>query len=206
MINRRDALAALAVAALAASQARPAFAHHSANAAGADQMVLGQANAPITVIEYSSFTCPHCASFHANTFPDIRKHYIDTGKVRFVFRHFPFDKPAAMAAALAECSGPDNFFTFVDVLFGSQSAWARVSDPLAALTRIGRLGGLKAEAIAACFTDEALINRILASRVDGAREFNINSTPTFIINGEKLVGAQPFARFVEVFERLLSNG
>ena len=184
----------------------PAFAHHGGSAAGADDMVLGSEGAPITMIEYASLTCPHCASFHANTLPDIKQHYIATGKVRLVFRHFPFDQPGAMAAALAECSGPDNFFTFVDVLLVSQSAWSRNSDPLAALTNIGRLGGLKADAIAACFNDEALINRILASRVDGAREFDIKSTPTFIINGEKLVGAQPYARFVEVFERLLSNG
>ena len=206
MINRRDTLAALVVAALAAKLAKPAGAHHSGAAPGDDDMVLGVPSAPITVIEYSSLTCPHCASFHANTLPDIKKHYIDAGKVRLVYRHFPFDQPALMAAALAECAGRDRFFNFLEVLFGSQNTWARAADPLAALTSIGRLGGLKADAIAACFNDKAMLDRILASRVEGAKEFDINSTPTFIVNGEKLVGAQPYEQFVAVFERLLSNG
>lgn len=203
MINRRTTLAALAAAVLSAKLAKPLSAHHAGKTAGDDDMVLGVASAPITVIEYSSLTCPHCASFHANTLPDIRKNYIDTGKVRLVYRHFPFDQAALMAAALAECAGRDRFFKFLDVLFGSQSTWARVADPLAALTSIGRLGGLKADAIAACFNDKAMLDRILDSRVVGAKEFDVNSTPTFIINGEKLVGAEPYERFVEVFERLL---
>lgn len=203
VIDRRDALAALALVALIPKLATPVSAHHAGKKAGDDDMVLGDAGAPITMIEYSSLTCPHCASFHEKTLPDIKKNYIDTGKLRLVYRHFPFDQPAVMAATLAECAGPEGFFKFLDVLFGSQSSWARSADLLEVLTSIGRLGGLKAEAIAACFNDEALVNRILASRVDGAKEFDINSTPTFIINGEKLVGAQPYVRFVEVFETLL---
>lgn len=203
MIHRRDALAALAVAALGPTLANPASAYHGGVASGDDDMALGVPDAPITVIEYSSLTCPHCARFHANTLPRIRKNYIDAGKVRLVYRHFPFDQPALMAAALAECAGRDRFFNFLDALFGSQDTWARAADSKAALTSIGRLGGLKAEAIAACFDDKAMLDRILASRVEGAKEFDINSTPTFIVNGEKLVGNQPYERFVEVFERLL---
>ena len=199
MINRRDTLTALAAAALFPGLATPSW------AAGDDEMVLGEPSAPITVLEYSSLTCPHCARFHAETLPAIRKNYIDAGKVRLVYRHFPFDQPALMAAALAECAGHDRFFTFLDVLFASQSAWAGADDPIASLTGIGRLGGLKAEAIAACCTDRAMLDRILAQRVDGAKEFAIDSTPTFIVNGEKLVGAQPYGRFVDVFERLLSK-
>ncbi len=203
MINRRDTLAALAVAALAAKLAKPLSAYHSGLTPGDDDMVLGVPSAPITVIEYSSLTCPHCASFHANTLPQIEQNYIDAGKVRLVYRHFPFDQPALMAAALADCAGRDYFFNFLDVLFGSQNSWARAADPIAALTSIGRLGGLKAEAIAACFNDKAMLDRILSSRIEGAKEFDIDSTPTFIVNGEKLVGNQPYERFVEVFERLL---
>lgn len=200
MINRRNTLAALAAAAVFPKLATPS------RAAGNDEMTLGEPSAPITVLEYSSLTCPHCARFHAETLPSIRKNYIDAGKVRLVYRHFPFDQPALMAAALAECAGHERFFAFLDVLFVSQSSWARAADPIASLTGIGRLGGLKAEAIAACFNDQALLDRILASRIDGAREFDISSTPTFIVNGEKLVGAQPYEKFVDVFERLLSNG
>ena len=209
VIYRREALAVLAVAGIAAQLAKPLSAHHSgtdAVAGGDGDMVLGASDAPITMIDYSSLTCSHCASFHINTLPDIKKNYIDAGKVRLIYRHFPFDKPALLAAALAECAGPDRFFKFLDVLFGTQSSWSRVADPIAALTSIGRVGGLQPDAIAACFNDQALLDRILASRVDGAMEFGVNSTPTFIINGEKLAGALPYVQFEEVFERLLSGG
>ena len=205
MIYRRDALAVLVVAAFSAKLAKPLSAHHGGVALGDDDMVLGVASAPITVIEYSSLTCPHCANFHINTLPDIKANYIDTGKVRLAYRHFPFDQPALFAAAMAECAGADRFFNFIDVLFGSQNSWARAADPIAALTGIGRLGGLKPDAIAACFNDRALLDRILSSRVEGAKLFGIDSTPTFIVNGEKLVGALPYAQFEEVFERLLSG-
>ena len=207
MINRRDTLAALAVAALAAKLAKPLSAHHDGAATGNDERVLGDPGAPITVIEYSSLTCSHCANFHIQTLPEIKKNYIDTGKVRLVYRHFPFDQPALMAAALAACTGDARlFFNFLNALFDAQDSWARSADPLATLTNIGRLGGLKPDAIAACFNDSVLLDRILASRVEGTAEFDIDSTPTFIIHGEKLVGAQPYERFVDVFERLLSGG
>ena len=206
MINRRDTLAALVVAALAAKLAKPLSAHHDGTTTGDGERVLGDPGAPITVIEYSSLTCPHCAKFHIKTLPKIKKNYIDTGKVRLVYRHFPFDRQAVMAAALAECAGDKLFFNFLYALFDSQDTWAGAANPIAALTKIGRLGGLKPDAIAACFSDGALLDRILASRVEGAAEFDINSTPTFIINGEKLVGAQPYEQFVDVFERLLSSG
>jgi len=206
VIYRREVLVALAVAGVAARLAKPLSAHHSGVTLGDDDMVLGAPSAPITMIEYSSFTCPHCASFHIETLPDIKKNFIAPGKVRLVYRHFPFDQPALMAAALAECAGRDRFFNFVDVLFGSQDSWTKAADPLAALTNIGRLGGLKADAIEACFNDRELLDRILSSRVEGAKEFGINSTPTFIVNGEKLVGALPYEQFEEVFERLLSSG
>ena len=206
MIYRREVLVALAVAGVAARLAKPLSAHHSGVTLGDDDMVLGAPSAPITMIEYSSFTCPHCASFHIETLPDIKKNFIAPGKVRLVYRHFPFDQPALMAAALAECNGDDRlFFNFLNALFDSQDSWARAADPIAALTNIGRLGGLKPDAIAACFNDRALLDRILSSRVEGAKLFGIDSTPTFIVNGEKLVGALPYAQFEEVFERLLSG-
>jgi len=206
VINRRDTLATLVVAGLAAKLAKPSFAHHISAPSDSDDLVLGDADAPITMIEYSSLTCSHCASFHANTLPEIKKNYIDTGKVRLVFRHFPFDQPALLAAALAECAGHDRFFNFVDVLFASQNTWARSANVLAALNSIGRLGGLKTDAIVACFADKEMLDRILSDRIEGTKQYDINSTPTFIVNGEKLVGNQPYDMFVDVFERLLPNG
>ena len=114
-----------------------------------------------------------------------------------------FPRGALLASALAHCGGPDRFFGFLNALFRSQSSWAQSDDVIAALVRIGRLGGLTTADMEACFKDKALIDRILASRVEGARDFEIASTPTFIINGEKVVGALPYEQFEAIFERLL---
>ena len=206
MFNRRDALSTIGLAAFgvpAFTLAPAAWAHHSATASPDQEMVLGAADAPITMIEYSSLTCPHCAKFHVETLPAIKTNYIDSGKARLVYRDFPLNNAALQAAALAHCAGPDRYFQFLDVLFRSQESWAMTDDPVSALVRIGRMGGLKGDQIEACLNDKALIDRILASRVEGARDFDVASTPTFIINGEKLVGALPYEQFEEVFERLL---
>ncbi len=199
MITRRDALAALALFGLA-SQAR---AHHGGVSEALAEMTLGDPDAPITIIEYSSLSCPHCASFHRDTFPRIKERYIDTGKARLIYRDFPFDRAAVFAAALARCAGPDRFSRFIAALFGAQARWSRAADPVAALARIGRLGGLERAEIDACLGDKTLLDGILAMRVDGARTFDVSRTPTFIINGEKIEGALPFERFEEIFERLL---
>ena len=199
VIARREALAALAMLALA----RPARAHHGGAGDALADMTLGDPGAPITIIEYASLTCPHCASFHKDTFPRIKERYIDTGKARLIYRDFPFDRAALFAAALARCAGADRFFHFIDALFGAQASWSRAADPVAALVRIGRLGGLERAEIDACLGDQTLLDGILAMRVDGAKKFEVSSTPTFIVNGEKFVGALPFERFEEIFERLL---
>ena len=199
VITRRESLAALAMLALA----RPARAHHGSVAEALAEMTLGDPGAPITIIEYASLTCPHCASFHKDTLPRIKERYIDTGKARLIYRDFPFDQAALLAAALARCAGADRFFRFIDALYGAQANWSRAADPVAALVRIGRLGGLERAEIDACLGDNMLLDGILAMRVDGAKNFEVSSTPTFIINGEKFVGALPFERFEEIFERLL---
>ncbi len=203
VITRRDALGALGAA--LAGAAVPAFAHHGGEASPVAEMVLGAADAPVTIIEYSSLTCPHCASFHRDTLPRIKANYIDTGKARLVYRDFPFDQGALFAAAVARCAGPDRYFGFIEVLFRTQTTWAAAPDTVEALARIGRLGGMKRAAIDACVANQALLDSILASRVTGATEFNVTSTPTFIINGEKLVGAQPYERFEEILERMLAK-
>lgn len=208
MITRRDALAPLALAPLAFAMpgfAKPAFAHHAGETHAGEEMILGDPAAPVTIIEYSSLTCPHCANFHVNTLPRIKERYIDTGEARLLYRDFPFDRAALLAAAIARCAGRERFFVFLDVLFRTQDTWARDPDPAKALTKVGRLGGLPREAIESCFADQALLDGILASRLTGAQEFDVKSTPTFIINGEKLVGAQPFDRFAEVIERMLAK-
>lgn len=203
MITRRDALAVLALT--PAIITAPAFAYHEDVPHVGEEMVLGDPAAPVAIIEYSSLTCPHCAKFHTDTLALIKERYIDAGEARLVYRDFPFDRPALLAAAMARCAGSERFFGFLDVLFRSQDTWARSAQPDEALAKIGRLGGLQREAIDACFADQALLDSILDSRLSGARIFNVNSTPTFIINGEMLIGAQPFEQFAEVIDRMLAK-
>lgn len=169
----------------------------------ADDKVLGDRDAPVTMIEYSSLTCPHCAHFHTDVLPRIKKEYIDTGKVKLVLRDFPLNQPALIAAQIAHCVPEDRYFGFVSVLFETQAAWAISEDPAAALSKTARLAGLSQAQIDACLADEALSERILQSRLDGSNAFEISSTPTFIINGEKVLGAQDFEVFRTVIERHL---
>lgn len=156
--------------------------------AGADprlqDMVIGKADAKVTIIEYASLTCPHCASFHAEVLPVLKAEYLDTGKVKLVYRDFPLDNLAFAGAILARCGGPEKYFTFLNVLFAQQRQWATASDPKAALTQIGRLGGVSAEQFDKCLADKALGDYILNSRLEGNQKFNVNSTPTLIINGK----------------------
>lgn len=155
---------------------------------GVAEMVLGAADAPITIIEYASFTCPHCATFHANVYKDLKSNYIDTGKVRFIFREVYFDKFGLWASLVARCGGQERFFGMTDLLFKSQGDWARAGDPVAiseALRKVGRLAGLNSDQLQSCLTDEANAEALVGWYQDNVAKDNISSTPSFIINGEK---------------------
>jgi protein-disulfide isomerase len=170
------------------------------------ERVLGDPNAPITILEYSSLTCSHCASFHANTLPQLKKDYIDTGKAKLVFRDFPLDRVALQAGMLARCSNPERYFGFLDVLFKSQDKWARASDPTKALAQNGKLAGVGDEQFNACMTNEPLVNKIIERRLEAEKKYEVQSTPTFIImrgdTTEKVVGAQPITEFARVLDKL----
>ncbi len=153
-----------------------------------EEKSVGNADAPVTIIEYASMTCPHCANFHNNTWPAIKEKYIDTGKARLLFREFGFDPRAEAGFMLARCSG-DNYFAMVDVLFKQQDAWSRASDGKAALLKIARLAGFSQESFEACLTDQKLLDDVRAVKNRGANEFGVDSTPTFFINGKKYAGA-----------------
>lgn len=165
-----------------------AEARAQAASAGADprlqDMVIGKADAKVTIIEYASLTCPHCATFHAEVLPALKTEYLDTGKAKLIYRDFPLDNLAFAGAILARCGGPEKYFTFLNVLFAQQRQWATASDPKAALTQIARLGGVSAEQFDKCLADKALGDYILNSRLEGNQKFNVNSTPTLIINGK----------------------
>jgi len=165
------------------------------------ERVQGKVDAPVTMFEFSSLTCPHCATFHEETLPTIKAKYIDTGKVRLVMRDFPFDRIGLTAAIAARCVDEKRYFGLIDVLFKQQRRWASDKDPIAAIGRLTRLAGLSQKAFQACLANEELANSILARRIDAQKDYKVNSTPTFVINGEVISGAQPF----EVFEKAIES-
>jgi protein-disulfide isomerase len=170
-----------------------------------DDRILGSAEAPLTLIEYSSLTCPHCAAFHADALPQIKETWIADGRLRLVYRHFPLDGLALRAAAVANCIEGPRYFGFLDLLFKSQKQWAGSSDPLKALGQIARLAGLSEEKFEACANDEAELDRILERRQDGIQTYDVQSTPTLIVNGRKVNGARGFEYLEKIFKEIVSE-
>lgn len=168
-----------------------------------DDHILGNPDAPITMIEYASLTCPHCADFHNNVLPEIKKNYIDEGLVRLIYRDFPLDKVALRGSLIAACGPDENYFRIIGVIFNSQEQWATTADPVAALDQIGRMGGLSAEAIDACTNDDALIQKILARAQEAQNLYGINSTPSFVINGQVVKGTLPYEEYDAILKEML---
>jgi protein-disulfide isomerase len=166
-----------------------------------DDRVLGNPGAPITIIEYASLTCPHCAHFATDVLPELKREWIDTGKAKLVLRDFPLDGPALRAAMIARCAPPDRFYAFAETFFASQDKWAVSKDYREALARLAKLGGMGKDEFEACLNNTTLENRIVEQRLVATQQLDINSTPTFFINGSKFSGA-PTA---EEFNRVLSN-
>jgi protein-disulfide isomerase len=175
------------------------------SAAEPQEQVLGNPDAPVTIIEYASLTCPHCAQFHTEVLPELKERYIAPGKVRLIYRDFPLDQTALAAAALAHCAGPERYFSMLDVLFETQGNWARADDPVAALKQLGKLGGLSEQEMAACLADEELTDGILRQRLAGQNEHDIGSTPTFIIDGKAYPGSRDVEEFGELIDPLLDQ-
>ncbi|MCA0277710.1 MAG: DsbA family protein [Proteobacteria bacterium] len=165
-------------------------------------MVLGKADAPVTIVEYASMTCPHCAHFHETTLPALKTKYIDTGKARLIYREFPFDPLAEAGFMLARCS-KDNYFPMVDVLFKQQSNWAASQNPKDALLQISKLAGFTQESFEACLTDQKLLDDIRAVRARGEKDFKVDSTPTFFINGKVYKGAMTIDEMSAIIDGML---
>jgi len=171
-----------------------------------DDMVLGRADAPITIIEYASLTCPHCANFHSATLPQIKAEYIDKGHVKLVYRDFPLDRLALAGAMVARCAGPERYFGFLDVLFRQQGVWARSADPRAALGSIARQGGMSSETFETCLANQEIQTAVLTQSLQGEREFQVQATPTIIINGKKHAGGLSFEDLDRVLRPLVPKG
>ncbi len=163
---------------------------------------MGKADAPVTIVEYASMTCPHCAHFNDTTFPDLKKKYIDTGKVRYILREFPFDPRAEAGFMLARCAS-DNYFPMVDVLFKQQSNWVTAENAKDALFQLSKLAGFTQESFNACLTDQKLLDQVRAVQKRGADEFKVDSTPTFFINGKTYKGAMSIEEMSAIIDPLL---
>ena len=153
------------------------------------ELTLGNSDARITVVEYASMTCGHCANFHKKVFPELKEKYIDTGKIYFIMREFPLDNRAIAASMLARCAGGDKTFALISALFAKQEEWAFVpGDPRPELFKLARQAGFSQESFDKCLTDQKLLDDIVAIRTRAADTYGVNATPTFFVNGKKLAG------------------
>jgi protein-disulfide isomerase len=169
------------------------------------EMALGQPTAPVQMIEYASMTCSHCANFFSSSFDTLKKDYIDTGKVYFVFREFPLDKLAFAASIAARCTPADKFFPVIDALFSDQEKWAFVDNPAPALTTELTPFGFTPDSFAACLKKDDLASGINDIAQRAQSEFGVDSTPTFFINGEKHSGEMGVAKMKGILDPLLKT-
>ncbi|WP_349775084.1 DsbA family protein [Frigidibacter sp. SD6-1] len=190
----------------------PASAQESATTSSAvalvPDMILGDQNAPVTVVEYASFTCPHCANFHDTVYDEFKKNYIDTGKVKFVYREVYFDKYGLWAAMVARCGGPEKYFGISDMLYDGQRDWlASGADQGIAdeLRKIGLKAGMTADQVNACLNDNDKAKAMVTAYQTNATNDNVKGTPTFLINGELHSGEMSYADFAALLDAALAN-
>jgi protein-disulfide isomerase len=215
-LNRRQFVSSVAPFALAVTGlgfAFPGPARADDNPSPADladagpngDIMIGSDKAPVTIIEYASMTCPHCAHFSETTFPELQKRYIDTGKVRFTLRPFPLDALAAAGFMLARCGGNDKYMPIVETLFAKQSDWI-VKEPLPPLKEIAKQFGIGETQFNECLANQKLLDDIQAVRDHAAQKLGVNSTPTFFVNGKKLVGDVSIDQISKEIEPYLKAG
>jgi protein-disulfide isomerase len=217
IITRRAFTAALSLTGLAAlagfsplrliGQAMAQSAADVAKPVSLPDMALGPANASVTITEFASMTCPHCAAFNAEVFPKIKSAYINTGKIRYIFREFPLDIKAAAGSMLARCIAKDDagkYFAVIDMLFKQQNDWV-IKNTTETLTRIGKQAGLSQQQVEDCLKDQALLDKIAADQKYAAEVLKVDSTPTFFVNGEKIKGEASFEEFQKKIDPLLKS-
>lgn len=201
--DRREA----EMAALGTSQIDPgSIVNASGDVEPRPDLFIGDADAPVEIVEYASFTCPHCANFHRDVYPQIKANYIDTGKVKFVFREVYFDKFGLWAGMLARCGGDDRYFGLVDLLMKRQSDWARGSSDqeiVANMFTLGRQAGMTDDQMDACVRDNDLAQALVADFQLKATQDGVNSTPTFVIDGEKMTN-MPYSDFETILNERLN--
>ena len=205
MISRRFLVGAMAAVPAAAALAPLVPARAAGIGERPGDMAVGAPDAPVTVIEFFSLTCPSCERFHKQVYNRLKPEYVDAGKVRFVARDFPLNAPALQAAVLAHCAGRERYFTFIDVLFQTFDDWASSRDFTDKLGQIGELGGVSRDRFADCLGDQGLENSIFQSIADGQAEYGVSGTPTLVVNGEAYDGQMSFDALSEHIDRLLAG-
>ncbi|WP_417999873.1 DsbA family protein [Hyphomicrobium sulfonivorans] len=216
MFARRAVLTAACATALGAALALPLAAQSRGPSevpvaelmkpVGLPDLAIGPDDAKVTVVEYASMTCGHCATFTNNVWPDFKKKYIDSGKVRYVFREFPLDNLAAAASMLARCAGNDKALPMIEVLFEKQNEWAfGEGNPVPRLFEIAKQAGFTQESFDKCLTDQKLLDDITAGRTRASEVFGVSATPTFYVNGKKLEGGNTMDKFDAAIEPLLEK-
>ena len=174
------------------------------NAKTNEEIFLGNKDAKVTVIEYASMTCIHCADFHKDVYPKIKENYIDTNKIKFIYRDFPLDKQALFGSVLAKCAPKEKYFDFVKLILSTQKKWITSDDAfIDKLKNIGKLAGLTESKINNCFKDEQIVDNIINTRNFAERKYNISSTPSFIINNKKY-SAMSYENFEKIIENLIN--
>ena len=217
MITRRNLLIGASTFAMLAAlgglgamiEARPAAAQSISMAElmvppGLGDRSLGKDDAPVTIVEYASMTCPHCAQFHEATYPELKKRYIDTGKVRFIFREFPLDPLAAGASMLARCAEKEKFFPMIETLFHMQRTWA-IEKPIPPLMAIAKQAGFSEQSFNACLSDQKMLEALQAEQKRATDKFKVNSTPTLFINGKMQKGGATIDDLAKVIDPLLKT-
>ncbi|WGI22278.1 DsbA family protein [Amylibacter sp. IMCC11727] len=200
MITRRTALAAMAATPLLGTKS---FAQEAAQV---KEMSLGNPDSAVTVMEYASYTCPHCASFHANTYPQLKANYIDTNKINFIYRDVYFDRFGLWASMIARCDDK-KFFGITDMLYKRQPEWSRAGDAPAVvgeMRKIGLLAGLSNEQMDACLNDQAMAEALVARFQETTTKDDVNSTPTLFVNGTKYSNMS-YADLSELIEKELGS-
>ena len=173
---------------------------------GLPDMALGPADAKVTIVEYASMTCGHCAHFTTDVWPQIKKKYVDSNKVRYIFREFPLDNLAAAASMLARCTGNDKAFGLIEVLFEKQKEWAfGEGNPVPRLFEIAKQAGFTQESFDKCLTDQKLLDEITAGRTRASDVLGVSATPTFYVNGKKLDGTPTLEKLDQMIEPLLAK-
>ena len=168
------------------------------------ELSIGDNDAPVTIIEYASMTCSHCADFHTETYPALKEDYIEKGEVKFIFREFPLDKLSMATSMLARCVDNSISLAFIEILFQRRNKWYS-DNAIAELKSLSKQAGLSSEDFDQCLNDQELLDQLIMQKEDAVKEFQINSTPSFIINGKVISGNKPYSYFKSEIERILDS-